>query len=356
MISLERILDGRNEEKGKYKNCISLGWFCGTASALSKLGLRSFSGPFDWYFSSYSGVLANLENDFVDFMNKDNLRIDDENPKAFYDIKYGFHCNHDIENNLEEDYVEIFTKYSRRVAVFREKVKSPTVFFRTIENNDEIEYINNNWEYAKKLVEQYNSNNRIIYVLTSDMDSITENVESYRLKIPQYNGETYDMRHLFDTSKKLLSICSNLIDISDMESNVNFDNEENAQKAMVGYVNRCVEEDLEGAYIAISDLLELKRNEGMFIWGAGKYGSILANYLKRHEVRVIGFIDNNKSGEIVDGFQVYSIDNVPEYAKIFIAVSNKQANVEIKQQIIKTNKSIHAVGYGELYEKDIYSV
>lgn len=31
----------------QYDNCISLGWFCGTASSLSKLGLRNFSEPFD---------------------------------------------------------------------------------------------------------------------------------------------------------------------------------------------------------------------------------------------------------------------------------------------------------------------
>ncbi|WP_294240056.1 DUF1796 family putative cysteine peptidase [Pseudobutyrivibrio sp.] len=356
MISIEQILERHKGEAGKYKNCISLGWFCGTASALSKLGLRSHSGPFDWYFSSYKGVLANLENDFADFMKKDNLVLDKENPKTFFDTKYGFHCNHDVKNDFEEEYADISAKYSRRVEAFREMVKSPTVFFRAVENNEEVLYINNNWQYAHKLVERYNSNNRIIYVLTSDMDSITENVESYRINIPEYKGETYDMRHLFDTSKELLNICSNLIDISDMEENINFDNKENSQKASVAYVNKCIEEDIVGVDFAISDILELKRNEEMFIWGAGKYGSILANYLKRHGVRVIGFIDNNKSGEIVDGFQVYSIDNVPEYAKIFIAVSNKQANVEIKKQIIKTNKSIHAVGYGELYEKDIYSV
>ena len=68
MISLERILDRQTDRQ--YKNCISLGWFCGTASALSKLGLRSHSGPFDWYFSKYSAVLDQIENDFIDFMKK----------------------------------------------------------------------------------------------------------------------------------------------------------------------------------------------------------------------------------------------------------------------------------------------
>ena len=56
-----------------FEKFISLGWYCGTAAAMSKLGIRSFSGPFDWYQSDFSGVLNCLDNDFDDFLEKKNL-------------------------------------------------------------------------------------------------------------------------------------------------------------------------------------------------------------------------------------------------------------------------------------------
>ena len=51
-----------------FKNFISLGYYCGTAASMSKLGIRNSSGPFDWYTSELIGVLECLENDFSDFL------------------------------------------------------------------------------------------------------------------------------------------------------------------------------------------------------------------------------------------------------------------------------------------------
>ena len=69
----------------KYSNCISLGGNCSVACSLSKLGLRNASGPFDWYVSDFSSVLAQIENEFQDFMKRENLEIDIDNPKIFRD-------------------------------------------------------------------------------------------------------------------------------------------------------------------------------------------------------------------------------------------------------------------------------
>ena len=80
----------------KFENCISLGWFCGTASSMSRYGLRSHSGPFDWFFSDFDSVLKVIETDFSDFMKKENLVPDKNNNKIFYDTKYRFSCNHYI--------------------------------------------------------------------------------------------------------------------------------------------------------------------------------------------------------------------------------------------------------------------
>lgn len=87
-----------------YSNCISLGWFCGTAGSMAKLGLRSHSGPFDWYYSDYWAVLKQMENDFSDFMMKENLKMMKEG--NFCDLKYGFRYLHDIKYDLETIYGE----------------------------------------------------------------------------------------------------------------------------------------------------------------------------------------------------------------------------------------------------------
>lgn len=48
------------KEHSLFDNCISLGWFCGIASSMSQLGLRSVSGPFDWCYSDYWAVLTQM--------------------------------------------------------------------------------------------------------------------------------------------------------------------------------------------------------------------------------------------------------------------------------------------------------
>jgi len=105
-----------------FDNFISLGVNCLIASALSKHGLRSTSGPFDWCTSSLEGVLTLLENDFFDFMNYKNLRVDKEKKGVFDDIKYKINYNHDVKVSLENDYADIKEKYQRRIERFREMI------------------------------------------------------------------------------------------------------------------------------------------------------------------------------------------------------------------------------------------
>ena len=68
-----------------FENFISLGGMCTVAAALSKNGLRSTSGPFDWLISPLESVITLLENDFRDFIEKENLIIDKERDRSFYD-------------------------------------------------------------------------------------------------------------------------------------------------------------------------------------------------------------------------------------------------------------------------------
>lgn len=110
-------------------------------------------------------------------MLRDNLRIVATNRKAFENVKYGFCCNHDIREKFEEEYSAIYQKYMRRVERFREMSMHPTVFFRCIRNQEEIEYINRHWQYAENLVKSRNENSRIIYVFCSSLKGLTQDLE-----------------------------------------------------------------------------------------------------------------------------------------------------------------------------------
>lgn len=125
-----------------FSNFISLGSACLTASSMSKYGLRSSSGPFDWLVTdSLQWVLHYMENDFEDFLLKDNLERMAEYPKAFRDKTSGFVFHHDYEYPFEVKYDELKERYQRRIDRFMKATEKPTCFLRLVINSDEIEYI-----------------------------------------------------------------------------------------------------------------------------------------------------------------------------------------------------------------------
>lgn len=163
----------KEENRGKlsmFENFISLGFYCGVAASMSKLGIRDFSGPFDWYISDFKGVVQCLQNDFHDFLNKKNLVITD-NKNIFDDIKYNFRFNHEIKSNFENDYEKIYSKYMRRIEVFKNKIIKETCFIRAIKDAEELKYIKNNFGMIKGAIKRYNNKNDVIYVVSNDIIS-----------------------------------------------------------------------------------------------------------------------------------------------------------------------------------------
>lgn len=206
-----------------YDNCISLGCFCGTAAAMEKHGLRSHSGPFDWYFSDFDSVLKVIETDFSDFMKKENLLISESNQKEFCDTKYGFRCGHDIHCNFEEEYPLIYEKYMRRAKQFMKDAQSPTCFIRTVKSNREIRFIKENKEYIYQVLRKGNADNEIIFLLRNGLAELPDDFCWFRLNIDQYIGKTYEMRYMFESSKLLLEYCQKILPPEDVERNRRFD-------------------------------------------------------------------------------------------------------------------------------------
>ena len=336
-----------------YSNCVSLGFNCGTASSLSRLGLRSCSGPFDWYVSNYQGVLKQIATNFRDFMNSDNLEVDpnDERGRVFIDRKYNFIFPHEIQSSLMADYDKIHSKYMRRIAKFSELVMQPTVFFRCIWDEDEIHYINENWEYAQNLLKEFNSDNHIIYTYRKGLGGLTEKVQSYVLGIDDYVGEHWEQRRMFESSSDLAELCSSLLPVEDIRKNISFDKHKR-QIENSSIVDKCVREGIDGIDRIILKSLGASRSTGIYLWGAGTYGLRLAKYLQERKVRINGIIDNNLSGNVIDGFHIYAFEDVGDGVKIFVSVSKKEANESIVGQIGSLHSLSTVVRYQDLCISD----
>ena len=333
-----------------YENCYSLGFFCGVACALSKNGLRGCSGPFDWYFSDYKGVLRQIDTGFSDFVQKNNLKLTDD-PKVFVDDKYNFRYNHDVKRSFFDEYEEIHNKYKNRAERFMRDIVNPTIFFRCIRDDQEVRYINENWEYARNVVKRFNKDNEIIYVYREGLINLTDKVKSFCLNINVYIGKMYEMRHMFDKSESLLTYCSSIRSDNVIEQNIKFDNEYNAQKAMVVYVNKYVESDSDGIDELIMRALDINSNESFYIWGAGSLGIPLANYLMRRNIKIKGFIDNKAQETNIEGLRVVRFDELSDGEKIFIAVAKKETNDAIVNQINDKHSNDLVARYMDLEEK-----
>ena len=167
------------DSQDKYINCISLGWYCDTASSCSRLGLRSFSGPFDWILSDFEYVITMIDKEFDGFLLPENLRIDEDNAKCFYDIKNKFYFPHDISNDLNKDLSSIQLKYKKRISNFIEQSKKPTCYFRIVKNMQEIDYIEQNSQYIDSVIKKYNKKNKIIYNCQSKSSYVDMNSRFY---------------------------------------------------------------------------------------------------------------------------------------------------------------------------------
>ena len=157
-----------------YKNYISLGYFCGVAQDLEKMGLRNQSSPFDWGISNFENVIDAIDNKFYGFMDYENLSQDVNIRNHYRDDLYRFYFFHDFSQyrSLDKQYEEVKNKYYRRINRFLQTIKEPTLFVRYIsteeldENNKSVElkWIECNYKRILSVLRKYNPENDIIFI------------------------------------------------------------------------------------------------------------------------------------------------------------------------------------------------
>ena len=72
---------------------VSIGSHCAASQFLKTFSLKRYSGPFDWIFSSLGMVADCLENDFVDFLNRDFYAPIPPHQRMGADLNF---CNHTL--------------------------------------------------------------------------------------------------------------------------------------------------------------------------------------------------------------------------------------------------------------------
>lgn len=130
-----------NDIKGNYDAIFSLGDLCLTSIQLKKHNLRPYSGVLDWVASpKLSYVNKLLQNRFIGFMDKENLRVLGyaDTFICVSDDGYQIVSNHDFDgekNTLAQldSYYEVMEKYERRINRFLSEMRSAKriLFVRT---------------------------------------------------------------------------------------------------------------------------------------------------------------------------------------------------------------------------------
>ena len=195
---------------GRYENVISLGYFCGVAIELEKMGLRNQSYPFDWLITAnFEKVLEFIENGFVGFLEYDNLYQEASVYHQYYfDAVNNIHFYHDFSQyaSLKEQFAEVKAKYARRIARFYETIKKPTVFVRYCNSLDEVNFILRNFDRIENTIKSFNENNVILYFCSHKLTVANNKTNIYYVK-----SKDDVISQCSDLKKALLSsvVCEN---------------------------------------------------------------------------------------------------------------------------------------------------
>lgn len=128
--------------------------------------LRDSAYPFDWIESSWTGVEECIRNDFKDFLKYEELYQLKKHHHAYRNIRYGFSFLHDFKKNysLKSQLNSVQEKYDRRINRFYKSISEPTLFFRYIQNSDELLFLKTNHKKVRDFLKSFCESNEIIYI------------------------------------------------------------------------------------------------------------------------------------------------------------------------------------------------
>ena len=135
-------------------------------------------------------------------------------------------------------------------------------------------------------MKQFNQMNKIVYIYRNGLEGLTKEVKSFCSNTDKIVGDVYEMRHLFKKNEEFLIFCAELLPVDLVEKNVNFDNVQNSKRVMTTYARRCVYKNIDGLDSLILKGMGVSKEKGIHLWRAGRFGILLAHYLKKRHVAI----------------------------------------------------------------------
>lgn len=325
-----------------FENFISLGYYCGVAASMSKLGIRSCSGPFDWYISEFQGVLECIENDFGDFLDVNNLEVV-SNGTAFEDKKYNFYLGHEIKVSFERDWETIYRKYMGRINAFKEQIKKKTCFMRAVRDREELLYIKNNMQHINRIIKKQNAENEIVYIVSNRISDNNDLLYPYFAVDSSYEGRRIEeIRKLFDDNTDLQAFCKENFDEKKRYQNMVFDLQKENKR-------------IEYRYWLITKIETIDYNivhipEEMIIYGTGTIGKAFYHKVK-NKCRILFFMDANPAESSYEGIPVIFKNRMDrKYFNTAIIVTPCYEYQEIKEGLVNLYGDLNIVALTDFFE------
>lgn len=220
----------------KYKNVISLGFFCSTALEMERIGLREFSGPFDWVISDFDKVLELIKNKFEGFLDEKYLYQKKVNPSHYVNIKYNIRFFHDFDKykSLKDQICSVKKKYSRRIERFYKRICEPTLFIRYIYDENECKFIEQNSSEICTFLKSFNKDNEIIFIANNSIKSDKINIYNVEPDI----DDSVARRFLEKNNELSVFLNSNIYDKDVRQSNLERYNKKNIDNKSISIIKR----------------------------------------------------------------------------------------------------------------------
>lgn len=185
---------------GRYKNIVSLGFFCGPSQELERIGLRSFSLPFDWLITEdFQVVLSLIETHFEGFLNEENLEQEiGVNPKYYYDTRQKIHFYHDFSASVElrNQLPMVKQKYGRRIERFYKIISEPCLFIRYCFSKEEYCWVCEHIEQIRTSLKRYDKYNEIIFVCNQEDVNSIDKGEILAFSLPRDENDFVSRRFI----------------------------------------------------------------------------------------------------------------------------------------------------------------
>ncbi|WP_300791520.1 DUF1796 family putative cysteine peptidase [uncultured Acetatifactor sp.] len=284
---------------------ISLGGACPVAASMSKYGLRSFSGVFDWLVTSdFSWVLHYIETEFRDFLLRENLEQCDKYPNHFYDKQSGIEFLHETEN-FEKQYEKLRDKYNRKICRFLEKTKLRVCYLRSVQSAEEAEYIRDNADYIKSVIQKNNYESEIVFLCKRELSVYNLFAFRYYVIPGVWSAKSREaLRAYFDHADDFLNFCGKNYYGINFVKNIAVDAEKEEAVHKLTYRRyKTLEALLEYDFRAVT------WPPKVIIYGAGIIGKELCRKIRTF-TQVICFIDMQKAGNQFENIEIVSTNHI----------------------------------------------